>query len=251
MVKAQSHRAIAGGEDLRSQLHGARQQVVGHRVAAEKGFAVVGRIRQAVGPVIVGLRCGSKAFDGGKVVIRGAGSGGELVPLRLVEDQNLHGFGDGEDLDALAEAALVDVPVHVGGDLLLGQIVAQVHQRVHLVNGIRGVRVRGENVGRFFSVGRAAHRILHHLGQIVHIALAVALHPDAQLLAGGGVELINQRVEGCQQVPAVIVPKCNGDRILRVQRAAVGRRLLRSAAAEKQGAQAEDGQDTGQTFLHE
>ena len=133
---------------------------------------------------------------------------GKLLPVGLVQEHQLGGFCHREDLHAAVavKVAFVQVALHILGALVLGKVLAQVHQHAHLVQRIGGVSIGREDVGH----GRSAHLALgriHHVGlQVAHAALAGTFHPDALFAASGLVELVHQLVEAFQLVTIVIGP---------------------------------------------
>ncbi len=208
LVKVQGHLSVLHLEQGVAQLPGPHQHVVGHGVAAEQSLAVVRLRRLGVGPVIIGTGSGHQPFHGGKVVVGGTGGLGKLLPVGLVQEHQLGGFCHREDLHAAVavKVSFVQVALHILGALVLGKVLAQVHQHAHLVQRIGGVSIGREDVGHGRSTHLALGRI-HHVGlQVAHAALAGTFHPDALFAAGGLVELVHQLVEAFQLVTIVIGP---------------------------------------------
>ena len=121
VVKVQRHAAVLCVEDRAAELLGADEHVVRHRVAAEERASIVrdiGRLR--VGPLVVVFGDGDEAFDRGQVVIGCACGGGERLPVRFIEKQQLRRLGDGEDLDAAraGEVAFAQIVLNKGGAVL-------------------------------------------------------------------------------------------------------------------------------------
>ena len=214
---AQLHRhpALLHVKDAFAQLLGADEQIVCHGVAAKQGLAVVRGRGLGVGPLIVFLGRGHQPLHGGKVVIACPGGRRKGFPVRFVQAEDLGGFGHREDLDAaiVLEIALGEVAFQIGGFFLLGQIPAQISQQAHLVHGIAGVGIGGEDVGQGGSAHLALRRSQHVGFQIVHAALALGGHGDVLLLAHSGVELLHQLVEAFQLVAVVVVPHRDAHRL--------------------------------------
>ena len=121
MVKVQRHAAVLRVEDRAAELLGADEHVVRHRVAAEERASIVrdvGRLR--VGPLVVAFGDGDEAFNRGQVVIGCACGGGEQLPVRFIEKQQLRRLGDGEDLDTAraGEVAFAQIVLNKGGAVL-------------------------------------------------------------------------------------------------------------------------------------
>ena len=212
LAQAHGHFALLHVKDGVAQLFCPDEQVVCHGVAAKQGLAVVGGSRLGVGPLVVFLGRLHQPFHGGKIIVAGPGGLGKGLPIGVVQQQQLGGFRHREDLHAaiVVKIALGEVVVDIGRFLFVRQVAAQIGQQAHLIHGVAGVRIGGEDVGQVGS----AHLALgggQHIGfQIVHAALTVGIHRDVLFFAHGGVELFHQLVEGLQLVAVVVRPYRDG-----------------------------------------
>ena len=202
------HPAVLHRKDLIAQLPGTHEQIVCHGIAAKQRPAVIGGLGLSVRPVVVHLRGLHQTFHRGKIFIRGTGGRGKGLPVRVVEEEQLGGFCHREDLHAAAavKVALGAVTFNELRLLVRRQVLAQIHQKPHLINGIGRIGVGRKNVGQRGSPHLALGRI-HHTGfQIIDAALALRLHPDVLFLAHRVVEGLHQLVEAFQLVAVVVGP---------------------------------------------
>ena len=229
-IKVQRHDAFLGIEDGAAELTGADEHIVGHRVAAEKGAAVVGNVgRLRIGPLVVALGDGDETFDGGKVIIACARGLGEQSPVGLVEEEQLGRLCDGQDLDAAftGEVALAQIVGDEVAALFLGEVLAEVGDLLHLVERVSCVGIGGEDVGHGSRADLPLCRGEDIGFKIVDTALAGAFDGDAVFLSDGRVELIDERVERLKLLAVVVGPDRDGHRLAR--RGGVVR-FLRAAA---------------------
>ena len=145
----QGHHAVLGIKDGRAQLLCAAEQVIGQRVAAIQGLAVVGRSRLGIGPVVVFV-CGYvQPLHSGKIRIghaRGLGKGDKVGDVQV---EQLSGFCYGKDLElpVVHQVALLEKPGDIVRLLFFGQVGAQVNGKAHLIQRKGGVCVGGDDVG--------------------------------------------------------------------------------------------------------
>ena len=97
--------------------------------------------------------------------------------------------------------------------VIVGEIVAQIGDLVHLVERVGRVGIGGEDVGRGGRADLALCRGDDVGLKVVDAALAGAFHGDAVLLAGGGVELVDERTERFELLAVIIGPHRDGDRL--------------------------------------
>ena len=229
------HLAVFHGKEGAAQILGTNEHVVCHGVAAKQRLAVVRNFRPGVGPVVVFFGGGYKALHGGKVLIRCPCGRRKGLPIGIIEEQQLGGFCHRENFDGavVVKVTLGEIALRERRFFLVGQVAAQVRHKAHLVHGIAGVGIRGEDIGHLCS----PHLALgcgQHIGlQIVDAALAGSFHRDVLLLAHRGVELIHQLAECFQLVAVVVAPYRNGHR-LGVRRCRVFRSGHRAAPAGSQ-----------------
>ena len=230
-VKMQGHDAVLGIKDGQAHLLSTAQQVVGQRITAEEGLAVVGGAGHGIRPVVVLAGHLHDAFHSGQVVVGHTGGRSKGGPVGGVQVEQLGGFCHREDLQfpIVHQVALGQKTVHIGGLLLCGQIGGQVYDLAHQVEVIGHVGIAGVEVGQ----GRSAHLALRSgqnvRFQVGHVALIEALDHDVLLFADGGVELVHQSVEAAQKIAAVIVPHRDGGGCLDTAAAAHTAQQQRSA----------------------
>ena len=212
LVKVQSHHAVLGIKDGRTQFLCAAEQVIGQRVAAIQGLAVVGRSRLGIGPVVVFV-CGLvQPLHSGKIRIGHACGLGKGDKVGDVQVEQLGGLCYGKDLElpVVHQVTLFEKIGDIGRLLFFGQVGAQVNGKAHLIQRKGGVRVGGDDVGELFGTHLALGGGQHTGLQVVHAALTGAFDPDVLLFAHGGVELLHQLVEAFQLIAVVVGPDRDG-----------------------------------------
>ena len=208
----QGHHAVLGIKDGRTQFLCAAEQVIGQRVAAIQGLAVVGRSRLGIGPVVVFV-CGLvQPLHGGKIRIGHACGLGKGDKVGDVQVEQLGGLCYGKDLElpVVHQVALLEKTGDIGGLLFFGQVGAQVNGKAHLIQRKGGVCVGGDDVGQLLGTHLALGGGQHAGLQVVHAALTGAFDSDVLLFAHGGVELLHQLVEAFQLIAVVVGPDRDG-----------------------------------------
>ena len=176
--------------------------------------AVRPRIGLRVRPVVILLRRPHNALDGQKIAVIRARCLRELLPVGIVEEQQLGAFGGREDLDAAVpvEVALLQIGFDILFALLLIEIGREIHDQPHPVDGIRRVRISGENIRQRLRADLALRRI-HHIGlEIVHASLTGRDDLDIAFPADRVVELLDEPVERLQLVAVIVRPDGQLDR---------------------------------------
>ena len=117
--------------------------------------------------------------------------------------------------------------------VIVGEIVAQIGDLVHLVERVGRVGIGREDVGRWGRADLAPCRGDDVGLKVVDAALAGAFHGDAVLLAGGGVELVDERTERFELLAVIIGPHRDGDRLFgRGEEVALSPQPVSSASAD-------------------
>ena len=236
--EVEGHPAVLDLKEGAAQLLCAEEHIIGQCIPAEQSFALAGLLLR---PLVVFFGCGDEALHGGKILVGAAGGSGKELPVGVVEEEKLGGFGGRKDLDAAAavKVTLGKIILDVGGAFFVGEEAAQVSQQPHLVDGVGGVGIGGENARQ----GRRAHLALggfqHRVLQLGDAAQTGSFDEDAFFLPEGVVELLHQLIEGLQLVAVVIGPDREGDRVAGRQH---GRRGRSAACTAADAAQRQSGQ---------